>query len=311
MALDAFLASRCRAWTHRHLLGMKDLSREEILLVLSLAEECASLPGDIPLLRGCRLFNFFVEPSTRTKTSFSLAARRLGAEVIDFSPSTSSLAKGEGLKDTARTIESMGVTFTVIRHGASGAPWFLSRLVGSSVINAGDGSHEHPTQALLDLLTMKKRLGRVSGLKVALVGDIAHSRVARSNLWALQKLGNEVTLVGPPTLVPRDLGAPVTWDFDRALREHDVIMMLRLQTERMQGGLFPSTAEYIRFFGLTRERLGLLRPGAILMHPGPMIRGLEISSEAADSDRSVILHQVANGVLVRMAVLLLLSRAAR
>lgn len=309
MALDALL-SRCGAWTHRHLLGMKDLSREEILLVLSVAEECESI-REAPVLKGHRLFNFFVEPSTRTKTSFSLAARRLGGEVIDFSPSTSSLAKGESLKDTARTIESMGVTFTAIRHSASGAPLFLFRLVESSVINAGDGAHEHPTQALLDLLTVKKRLGRVSGLKVALVGDIAHSRVARSNLWALTKLGNEVTLVGPPTLVPRNLGVPTTWDFDRALREHDVVMMLRLQLERMQGGLFPSNAEYIRFFGLTRERLGLLRPGAIVMHPGPMIRGLEISAEAADSDRSVILHQVANGVLVRMAVLLLLSKVSR
>jgi len=309
MALDALL-SRCRAWKHRHLLGMKDLSKEDILRVLSVAEACDSLRDEHPL-KGRRLFNFFVEPSTRTKTSFALAARRLGGEVIDFSPSASSLTKGESLKDTARTIESMGVTFTVIRHGASGAPHFLSRLVESSVINAGDGANEHPTQALLDLLTMKMRLGRVTGLKVALVGDIAHSRVARSNLWALKKLGNDVTLVGPPTLVPRDLDAAITSDLDRALPRQDVVMMLRLQLERMQSGLFPSAAEYVRFFGLTRERVAALKKGAIIMHPGPMNRGLEISAEAADHPRSVVLHQVANGVLVRMAVLLLLSQVAR
>jgi aspartate carbamoyltransferase catalytic subunit len=306
MALDALL-KRCRAWKHRHLLGTKDLSRDEILLALSVAEQVRDLKGEKPL-QGRRLFNFFVEPSTRTKTSFSLAARSLGVEVVDFSPSGSSLTKGESLKDTARTIESMGVRFTVIRHSASGAPAFLSRLVEGAVINAGDGANEHPTQALLDLLTMKERLGKVSGLRVALVGDIAHSRVARSNLWALKKLGNEVTLVGPATLVPRDLDAPVSHDLDRALREHDVVMMLRLQLERQQAGLFPSTSEYVRFFSLTRERLAGLRNGTIIMHPGPMNRGLEISAEAADSDRSVILSQVSNGVHVRAAVLLLLSQ---
>jgi aspartate carbamoyltransferase catalytic subunit len=308
MALDALL-KRCRAWKHRHLLGTKDLSKDDIFLVLSVAEEIPSLKDELPL-KGRRLFNFFMEASTRTKTSFALAARKMGAEVVDFSPSGSSLTKGESLKDTARTIESMGVTFTVIRHSASGAPAFLSRLVRSAVINAGDGANEHPTQALLDLLTMKQRLGRVTGLRVALVGDIAHSRVARSNLWALRKLGNQVTLVGPATLVPRHLGADVTHDFDRALREHDVIMMLRLQLERQAAGLFPSTSEYVHFFGLTRERLGSLRNGAIIMHPGPMNRGIEISAEAADSDRSVILNQVTNGVAVRAAVLLLLSQVA-
>ena len=309
MALAALLR-RCRAWKHRHLLGTKDLSRTDIETVLSVAEGIGQAEGEAPL-KGLRLFNFFVEPSTRTKISFSLAARSLGADVVDFSPGGSSLTKGESLKDTARTIESMGVAFTAIRHSASGAPAFLSRLVESAVINAGDGANEHPTQALLDLLTIKKRLGRVSRLRVALVGDIAHSRVARSNLWALQKLGNHVTLVGPPTLVPKDLHSHVTHDFDRALREHDVVMMLRLQLERQQSGLFPSTSEYVRFFGLTRERLGTLRKGTIIMHPGPMNRGLEISAEAADSSRSVILNQVTNGVLVRAAVLLLLSRVGR
>ncbi|HXX93274.1 MAG TPA: aspartate carbamoyltransferase catalytic subunit [Planctomycetota bacterium] len=306
MALDALL-KRCRAWKHPHLLGTKDLSKAEITLVLDAAEEIGRLKDEAPL-KGKRLFNFFVEPSTRTKTSFALAARRLGAEVVDFSPSHSSLTKGESLKDTARTIESMGVAFTVIRHSASGAPAFLSRLVHSSVINAGDGANEHPTQALLDLFTMRQRLGKISGLKVALVGDITHSRVARSNLWALRKLGNEVTLVGPSTLVPKDLDAPVTHDFDRALREHHVVMMLRLQLERQQAGLFPSTSEYVKFFGLTRDRLATVPEGTIIMHPGPMNRGLEISAEAADSDRSVILNQVANGVAIRAAVLLLLSQ---
>src|SRR5688572_478267 len=305
MALDALL-KRARAWGHKHLLGTRDLSADDIHLVLDLAEALQK-SEDHPL-KGKRLFNFFVEPSTRTKTSFALAARRLGAEVVDFSPANSSLTKGESLKDTARTIESMGVAFTVIRHGASGAPAFLSRLVQSSVINAGDGANEHPTQALLDLLTMRQRLGKISGLRVALVGDILHSRVARSNLWALQKLGNKVTLVGPSTLVPRDLDAPVSHDFDRALRENDVVMMLRLQLERQQAGLLPSTGEYVRFFGLTRDRLATLENGTIIMHPGPMNRGLEISAEAADSSRSVILNQVTNGVAVRAAVLLLLSQ---
>jgi aspartate carbamoyltransferase catalytic subunit len=305
MALDALL-KRARAWGHKHLLGTKDLSPDDIHLVLDLAE--ALQGSEEHPLKGKRLFNFFVEPSTRTKTSFALAARKLGAEVVDFSPSSSSLTKGESLKDTARTIESMGVAFTAIRHSASGAPAFLSRLVGSSVINAGDGANEHPTQALLDLLTMRQRLGRISGLKVALVGDIAHSRVARSNLWALKKLGNDVTLVGPSTLVPRHLPAKISHDLDAAIAESDVLMMLRLQLERQAAGLFPSTSEYVRLFGLTRERLARLRNGAIIMHPGPMNRGLEIAGEAADSDRSVILNQVSNGVWVRAAVLLLLSR---
>lgn len=306
MALDALL-KRCRAWKHRHLLGTKDLSRDDISLVLDVAGELSGLKDATPL-KGKRLFNFFVEPSTRTKTSFSLAARRLGGEVVDFSPANSSLTKGESLKDTARTIESMGVAFTAIRHSASGAPAFLSRLVQSAVVSAGDGTNEHPTQALLDLFTIRQRLGKVTGLKVALVGDITHSRVARSNLWALKKLGNDVTLVGPSTLVPKDLDARTSTDFDAALRENDVIMMLRLQLERQQAGLFPSTTEYVRFFGLTRERLATLKNGTIIMHPGPMNRGLEISGEAADSDRSVILNQVTNGVEVRAAVLLLLSQ---
>ncbi|MBI2931770.1 MAG: aspartate carbamoyltransferase catalytic subunit [Planctomycetes bacterium] len=299
-------------WTQRHLLGIRDLSRDEILAVLSVASALKQEKDLGAPLKGRRLLAFFSEASTRTKLSFGIAARALGLEVIDLSPSGSSLTKGETLKDTALTIESMGVRFAVVRHSASGAPHFISRTVRGAVINAGDGANEHPSQALLDLLTMQEALGRTSGLKIALVGDITHSRVARSNLWAHAKLGNEVTLVGPPTLVPREaaaLGARITYDLDAVLPEADVVMMLRLQLERQQAGLFPSTMEYHRFWGLTRERFARLKKGAIVMHPGPMNRGLEISAEAADSDRSVILQQVANGVFVRMAVLLLLDQA--
>lgn len=300
------------AWTRRHLLGIRDLTRGDLEAVLSLARQLKKSPPAAPPLKGRRLLTFFVESSTRTKTSFGIAARWLGAEVVDVSPVGSSLSKGESLNDTARTIDSMGVDFAVVRHPASGAPHHISKEVRSSVVNAGDGANEHPTQALLDLFTMEERLGRLSGLRVALVGDILHSRVARSNLWAHRLLGNEVTVVGPATLIPRGietLGAAVTHDLDAALETHDVIMMLRLQLERQQAGLFPSTAEYARLFGLTRERLAKLRKDAIVMHPGPMIRGWEISSEAADGPASVIQDQVANGVFVRMAVLMQLGDA--
>ncbi|HZL71885.1 MAG TPA: aspartate carbamoyltransferase catalytic subunit [Planctomycetota bacterium] len=298
------------AWTRRHLLGIRELTRGDLDAVLSLARKLKKTPPSAPPLKGRRLLTFFVESSTRTKTSFGIAARRLGAEVVDVSPVGSSLTKGESLNDTARTIESMGVDFSVVRHPASGAPHHISKAVRSSVVNAGDGANEHPTQALLDLFTMEEHLGRSSGLRVALVGDILHSRVARSNLWAHRLLGNDVTVVGPATLIPRgieEMGATVTHDLDSVLGTHDVIMMLRLQLERQQAGLFPSTAEYARLFGLTRERMSKLRKGAIVMHPGPMIRGWEISSEAADGPASVIQDQVANGVFVRMAVLMLLG----
>ena len=300
------------AWTRRHLLGIRELTRGDLDAVLSLARKLKKTPPSAPPLKGRRLLTFFVESSTRTKTSFGIAARRLGAEVVDVSPVGSSLTKGESLNDTARTIESMGVDFSVVRHPASGAPHHISKAVRSSVVNAGDGANEHPTQALLDLFTMEEHLGRSSGLRVALVGDILHSRVARSNLWAHRLLGNEVTVVGPATLIPRgieEMGATVTHDLDTVLGTHDVIMMLRLQLERQQAGLFPSTAEYARLFGLTRERMSKLRKGAIVMHPGPMIRGWEISSEAADGPASVIQDQVANGVFVRMAVLMQLGDA--
>lgn len=307
------LLKKCHGWRQKHLLGTKDLSRAEILQVLDVARALQKGPVG-PALKGRRAFSFFVESSTRTKTSFGIAARALGLEVLDFSPGASSLTKGESLKDTAKTIESMGVDFAIVRHPASGAPQFLSRSLEASVLNAGDGANEHPTQALLDLFTIEQALGKPTGLRILLVGDIAHSRVARSNLWVHRALGNEVTVVGPATMVPRELaalGAKVSSDLDRALEGQDVVMMLRLQLERQQAGLFPSAAEYTRFFGLTRERLGRLKKGAIVMHPGPMNRGLEISAEAADSDRSVILEQVANGVIVRQAVLVLLAEARK
>jgi aspartate carbamoyltransferase catalytic subunit len=294
---------------------MRDLSREELLdaLELSAALKAAppeSLRAQAPL-KGRRALTFFVESSTRTKTSFGIAARGLGVDVVDLSPSFSSLNKGESLKDTAKTVDSMGLTYVIIRHPASGAPSFLAGQVDSAVLNAGDGMNEHPTQALLDLMTIREKLGRLEGLKIALVGDIAHSRVARSNLWAHRLLGNDVTLVGPSTLIPRAVEARVTHDFDEAVTTHDVVMMLRLQLERQAAGLFPSPSEYERFWGLTRDRLARLKPGAIIMHPGPMNRGLEICAEAADDRRSVILDQVTNGVFVRMAALLLLDRARR
>ncbi|HEY3225650.1 MAG TPA: aspartate carbamoyltransferase catalytic subunit [Planctomycetota bacterium] len=300
------------AWTQRHLLGIRELSRGELETVLALASEYKKSPPAKPPLQGKRLLTFFVESSTRTRTSFGIAARRLGAEVIDLSPAGSSLSKGESLRDTARTIDALGVDFAAVRHPASGAPHLVAGAIRGSVVNAGDGANEHPTQALLDLFTIRERVGRLDGLKVALVGDILHSRVARSNLWAHRLLGNAVTVVGPATLIPRGveaMGASISHDFDAALATHDVIVMLRLQLERQQAGLFPSTAEYTRLFGLTRERQARLRKGTIVMHPGPMNRGWEISSEAADGAASAILDQVHNGVFVRMAVLSLLNEA--
>lgn len=313
-ALDAVL-EQCRKWKSKHLLGTRELSKTDIERVLQISLDLTNIPvEDIRAaapLKGKRVFNFFAEASTRTKTSFSIAARQLGADVVDFSPSASSLTKGETLVDTARVIESMGVHFVVIRHSASGAPHFLAQRIRGGVLNAGDGMNEHPTQAFLDLLTMRRVLGRIQKLKIALVGDIQHSRVARSNLWLHKKLGNEIILCGPGTMVPRDLPARISHDLEATLKEADVVMMLRLQLERMQAGLFPSPPEYTRFFGLTRERPELLKKDAIIMHPGPMNRGLEISAEAAENERSVILDQVSNGVIVRMAALLLLQEAHR
>ena len=303
-------------WTRKHLLSLESLSADEILHVLDTAlsfkEVSTRSVKKVPALRGRVVVNTFFEDSTRTRTSFALAAQRLSADVIDFSEKGSSVSKGETLIDTARNIEAMGVDIIVIRHQASGAADLLARTVNCSVVNAGDGAHEHPTQGLLDLYTMREKFGRIEGLKVAIVGDIANSRVARSNLWGLTKLGAEVILVGPPTLLPRSfekLGARVVHDFDAVAGEVDVINMLRVQFERIKSSQFPSVREFTHLFGLTAERFQRCKPGVFIMHPGPMNRGIEISSHIADGPQSGILSQVTNGLAVRMAVLYLVSQA--
>jgi aspartate carbamoyltransferase catalytic subunit len=312
-------------WTRQHMLGLEDLSAEEITAVLDTAKVLTEVSTrsvkKVPALRGKVVLNLFFEDSTRTKTSFSLAAQRLSADVIDFSVSTSSVSKGETLRDTARNIEAMGVDAIVVRHKSSGAPHLLARSVNCSVINAGDGSHEHPTQGLLDLFTIrehfqiknkKSKLENLKGLHVAIVGDIANSRVARSNIHGLCKLGAKVTLVGPSTLVPGDIrkitpdgDITLSHDLDTTLPQVDVVNMLRIQFERLTSASFPSTREYSRFFGLTRERLANARKDLLVLHPGPMNRGLEITTEVADGANSAILQQVTNGLAVRMAVLYL------
>jgi aspartate carbamoyltransferase catalytic subunit len=303
------------SWTRRHLLDLESLSAEEILSVLDTARAFKQVGEraikNVPALRGRTVVNFFVEPSTRTRISFELAAKRLSADVIDFSADASSLKKGETLKDTARNLEALNADIIVIRHSASGAPHFLSRFLRASVVNAGDGAHGHPTQAMLDVFTIRERLGRVAGLKVSIIGDILFSRVARSNIWALTKLGAEVTLCGPPTLVPdvfARMGCRIVRDMDEAIRDADVINLLRIQHERQRKAMFPSIGEYNTLFGLTRARLAKARPDSIIMHPGPINRGVEIDSETADGPRSVILDQVTNGLAVRMAVLFLVNR---
>ncbi|MGE0710348.1 MAG: aspartate carbamoyltransferase catalytic subunit [Planctomycetota bacterium] len=298
------------------MLGLEDLSADELLAVLDTAKGFSEISArsirKVPTLRGRVVANLFYENSTRTRLSFSLAAQRLSADVVDFTKEGSSTSKGETLIDTARNIEAMGVDVFVVRHSAPGAPHVLARHLEGSVVNAGDGAHEHPTQALLDLYTIRERLGRLDGLHVAIVGDIAHSRVARSNLFALKTLGARVTLVGPPTLVSggfRELGAEVSHDLDAVLPEVDVINMLRIQSERQGHLSFPSLVEYSRRFGLTERRLARAKPGVVVMHPGPLNRGVEISPEVADGPRSVILDQVSAGLAVRMAVLFLVSAA--
>ena len=304
----------------RHLLSAADLSLEDATLVLDTAEELALVSAratvkKLPTLRGRTVVNLFFEDSTRTRTSFELAAKRLSADVINFSAKGSSVSKGESLKDTALTLEAMGADAIVCRHSWSGAPANLSRWVRGSVVNAGDGTHEHPTQALRDAYTMRKRLGRVEGLRVTIVGDILHSRVARSNVLLLATLGAEVTLVAPPTLLPVGIEtwpAQVSYDLDAVLPKSDVVMMLRVQRERTGQGTayFPSAREYARRYGLDVRRVQALSDGAIVMHPGPMVRGMEIAPEVADGVRSTIQEQVANGVSVRMAVLYLLLGGA-
>ncbi len=300
----------------KDLTGIASLSPDEIMLILETADSFKEVTGreikKVPALRGKTVVNFFFEPSTRTRTSFELAAKRLSADVINFSPSSSSVVKGETLLDTARNIEAMQADIIVLRHQAAGAAETLAAGVKSSVINAGDGWHEHPTQALLDLYTLREKGLAFKGLRVAIVGDIAHSRVARSNIYALTKLGAEVRAVGPPTMMPiglDKLGVRIHYNLDEALQGVQAIMMLRLQLERQGRALFPTIREYSRLYGLTAERLKLAEPGALVMHPGPINRGVEISPEVADSFSSVILDQVSNGVAVRMGILYLLSGA--
>jgi aspartate carbamoyltransferase catalytic subunit len=299
---------------NRHLLSAADLDRDDAILVLDTATDMeGALAGrsvkKLPTLRGRTVVNLFYEDSTRTRTSFEVAAKRLSADVINFSAKGSSVAKGESLKDTALTLEAMGSDAVVVRHWASGAPHRLAHWTAGSVVNAGDGTHEHPTQALLDAFTIRRRLGRVDGLRVAIVGDVLHSRVARSNVLLLSTLGADVTLVAPPTLLPVGVDAwpaSVSYDLDATLPKSDVVMMLRVQSERMHGGFFPTVREYSRRYGLDGLRMAALPDDAIVMHPGPMNRGVEIAAEVADGVRSTIVEQVANGVTVRMAVLYLL-----
>jgi aspartate carbamoyltransferase catalytic subunit len=313
----------------RHLISAADLTRAEAITVLDTAAELASVAGrpirKLPTLRGRTVVNLFFEDSTRTRTSFEAAAKRLSADVINFSAKGSSVAKGESLKDTALTLEAMGTDAIVIRHPASGAPHRLASWVTGTVINAGDGTHEHPTQALLDAFTMRQRLGGflhagpdprgtgLDGLRVTIVGDVLHSRVARSNVLLLSTLGAEVTLVAPPTLMPHAVASwpcKISYDLDAELGKSDVVMMLRVQHERMTAAYFPSIREYRRRYGLDTGRMALLPEHAIVMHPGPMNRGVEIAAEVADSPRSTIVAQVGNGVTVRMAVLYLMLGGA-
>ena len=307
----------------KHLLSAADLSREDAILILDTASELARISDGpmkkLPTLRGRTIVNLFAEDSTRTRISFEAAAKRLSADVINFSAKGSSLSKGESLKDTALTLQAMGADAVVIRHPASGAPTRLAdnQWMSGSVINAGDGTHEHPSQALLDAFTIRKHLAKgaadLTGLRVAIVGDVLHSRVARSNVLLLTKLGADVTLVAPPTLLPFGVESwPVTvaYDLDPVIPQVDAIMMLRIQQERMNETFFPTAREYSRYYGLNRDRINALNPNAIIMHPGPMNRGLEITADAADSARSVIVEQVSNGVSVRMAILYLLLGGA-
>jgi len=302
------------AWTKKHLLDIESLTAEEITTVLDTARGFKAV-GEraikkVPALRGKTVVNLFVEPSTRTRTSFELAATRLSADIVNFSTEASSFKKGETLKDTALNLQALNADFIIIRHSASGAPHFLSRVLNAHVINAGDGAHEHPTQAFLDCFTIREKKGRIAGLNVTILGDILYSRVARSDIWALTKLGAKVTLCGPATLVPKtfeQMGCRVTHDVDEAIRDADIINLLRIQHERQRKTMFPSIGEYTQLFGLTKARFAKIKPDALIMHPGPINRGVEIDSEIADCGRSVILEQVTNGLAVRMAVLFLVN----
>jgi aspartate carbamoyltransferase catalytic subunit len=301
-------------WNRKHLLDIESLSADEITTVLDTARQFKAV-GEraikkVPALRGKTVVNLFVEPSTRTRISFELAAIRLSADVINFGAEASSLKKGETLKDTARNLEALNADVIIIRHSATGAPHFLSRVLNAHVVNAGDGAHEHPTQALLDTFTIREHKGQIAGLNVTILGDILYSRVARSNIWALLKLGARVTLCGPSTLVPKvfeQMGCRVTYNVDEAVADADVINLLRIQHERQRKTMFPSIGEYTALFGLNHARFAKTKPDALIMHPGPINRGVEIASDLADCGRSVILEQVTNGLAVRMAVLYLIN----
>jgi len=301
------------AFKHKHLLGIQDLSPEEITTVLDTAESFIEISArevkKVPTLRGKTIINLFFEPSTRTRSSFELAAKRLSADIVNFNKQLSSVVKGESFKDTILNLEAMNPDALIIRHPSSGAPHFATTFCRSHVINAGDGAHEHPTQALLDAFTMRQEKKNFKDLKVVIVGDILHSRVARSNIFLLEKMGAKVVLVGPPSLLPlefKKFGVELDFSFDRALEGAEVVMMLRIQMERQQKNYFPSIREYRNLYSLTEKRFRLAKKNAIIMHPGPINRGVEISADLADSAKSVILKQVENGIAIRMAVLYLL-----
>lgn len=298
----------------KHLLGLKDLSAEEIVSILDTAVPCKDLMGreikKLPTLRGRTVVTLFYEPSTRTRTSFELAAKWLGADAVNLTVSSSSVQKGESFVDTVRTIDALGVDIIIVRHSLAGAPELLARSVGCRVINAGDGAHEHPTQGLLDLYTIRERLGRIDGLKVAIVGDILHSRVAKSNIYGLLKLGAQVTVVGPPTLIPKGiekLGVTVEYDLDQVLGRVDVLNILRIQRERLKRGYFPTLKEYSRLYGINLNRLKKAGRDLLVLHPGPANLGVEITEEVSIHSQSVITEQVTNGVAVRMAILYLMA----
>jgi aspartate carbamoyltransferase catalytic subunit len=303
-------------WKRKDLLGLEFLTKEEIELILDTADSFKEVTTreikKVPALRGKTVVNLFYEPSTRTRVSFELAAKRLSADVINIAAETSSVKKGETLIDTGKNIEALKADVIVMRHSYSGSALMLAKRLSISVVNAGDGWHEHPTQALLDIFTLREKLGHIAGLKVSIVGDIAHSRVARSNIWGLTKLGAQVTVCAPKMLIPpgiEQMGARVTYDIDEALKSADAVNVLRMQFERDEQNAFPKQLEYFKKYGITEERLRAVKKELIVMHPGPINRGIEMSSEVADSPRSVILEQVTNGIAVRMAVLFLVSQA--
>lgn len=302
-------------WTRKDLLGLEELSKEELELILSTAESFKEVSTreikKVPALRGKTVVNLFYEPSTRTRVSFEVAAKRLSADVINIATETSSVKKGETLVDTGKNIEALKADIIVMRHNYSGAALMLAKHLSISVVNAGDGWHEHPTQALLDIFTLKEKLGKIEGLSVSIVGDIAHSRVARSNIWGLTKLGAKVTVCAPKLLIPNGIekmGCRISNDIDEALKNADAINVLRMQFERDEGAAFPQQLEYFKNFGITQERLAKAKKNIIVMHPGPINRGIEMSSDVADGANSVILEQVTNGIAVRMAVLFLVSQ---